>query len=505
MPTFEEYKNTAEANWNLCKIREDGIAGAERCANKIIAAKDIYKKVEFATGVPWWWIGCIHSLEANFDFSSWLANGDPIDAPTVHVPAGLKCNGTWHDAAIVSLKHEGYSGLSDWNMLEICLYRAEKFNGWGYWNKDKPSQYLWSFTNMERPGRYVRDGVWDANAMSGQIGFCAILKKLIEKGAVSFDGTNTEPVAPKIQVGWFEIRYIPNVDKIGIIAKLENSDTNYESIECELPKEVDEYIEQMKKPQGFWAAVMAFLYALFKIYPTKPGAEIFVAPDNVFIKFGEIIKNFPLPKEIDAFRKKYPTAKTTVVARADKLWPGVIIPKKEPETPETPTLSDLERVLSLADSEGKKALYWDSQASEAEKYLRPYRQILGAPSGGFAWCGCFVAWCFEKAGLKIKFHSAVSGSDLTLAYVPEIKAWAKKAGVWSTTNPKRGDIIIFGVPGAEPHHVGFVSKISDGRIFCTEGNNSSKTIYQIDRTGYNIQGFIRCFSDDGKYKIIYGG
>lgn len=201
MTTFEQAKAEILERWNRAVIRTNGVDGAERCANKIIASKDVYKKVEFAVGVPWWFVGCIHSMESDFDFSTWLANGDDIDLPTVNEPRGLICNGTWHDGAIVSLKHELYDKEKDWSLAK-SLWLAEMYNGSGYRSKGKPSQYVWSFTNIEEAGRYVADGVWSAEAWSNQIGVAAMLKKLIEKGAVNFE---EKPVADKFVVSWYEL------------------------------------------------------------------------------------------------------------------------------------------------------------------------------------------------------------------------------------------------------------------------------------------------------------
>ncbi len=131
MTTREEKIVKYLAWWNRAVIRTDGLSGAERCANKIIASKDVYKKVEFATGVPWYFVGMLHSMESNFDFSTWLANGDPVSGPTTHVPEGLESDGTWHNAAIVSLRHMEYDKEKDWSLGNV-LYLATAYNGFGY-------------------------------------------------------------------------------------------------------------------------------------------------------------------------------------------------------------------------------------------------------------------------------------------------------------------------------------------------------------------------------------
>lgn len=203
MPTFASMKQSYIDRWAACSIRPDGVSGAESCANKIIRNQVTYKKVEAATGVPWWWVGCIHSMESDCDFSTWLANGDDLGGPTTQDPVGLVCNGTWLDGAIVSLKHEGYDNEKDWSRAH-SLYLAEMYNGDGYATRGLPSQYIWSFTNIEQAGRYVADRKWDAKAWSGQIGVAAMLIRLISRGVVTFESAAPVSTVPAGKVTWYE-------------------------------------------------------------------------------------------------------------------------------------------------------------------------------------------------------------------------------------------------------------------------------------------------------------
>ena len=55
-------------------------------AKKILNGRPNYKAIEGATGVPWFIVGALHSLESGCDFERHLHNGDSLKAPTVHVP-----------------------------------------------------------------------------------------------------------------------------------------------------------------------------------------------------------------------------------------------------------------------------------------------------------------------------------------------------------------------------------------------------------------------------------
>jgi len=47
---------------------------------------------------------------------------------------------------------------------------------------------LWSFSNHYTKGKYVKDGVFDPNAVSQQVGSALVLKRLVERGAAVLTG-----------------------------------------------------------------------------------------------------------------------------------------------------------------------------------------------------------------------------------------------------------------------------------------------------------------------------
>ena len=85
------------------------------------------------------------------------------------------------------------------------------------------------------------------------------------------------------------------------------------------------------------------------------------------------------------------------------------------------------------------------------------------------WCGSFVMWCGNEAGVKIV--NTVSTLAGATAY--------KKAKAWEdaeTATPQPGDIVYFDFPGDgvdRISHVGIVVKDNgDGTVTCLEGNTS---------------------------------
>jgi len=86
------------------------------------------------------------------------------------------------------------------------------------------------------------------------------------------------------------------------------------------------------------------------------------------------------------------------------------------------------------------------------------------------WCGSFVNWCGDQAGVKIP----------NTVYTPSGAAAFKKAGRWydaQICDPEPGDIAYFDFPGDgvdRISHVGIVIKDNeDGTVWCIEGNTSS--------------------------------
>jgi lysozyme family protein len=147
-----------------------------------------YESVARATGVPWFFVGLTHGLEASYNFRAHLHNGDaPLSQRTRQVPAGRPK--TWsapygrEDSAVDALTFMGFAGASDWS-LQRTLYRLEAYNGFGYRKLGIPSPYLWSFSNHYDSGKFVADGSFNPRATSQQCGAATTLKLLTDAGDV---------------------------------------------------------------------------------------------------------------------------------------------------------------------------------------------------------------------------------------------------------------------------------------------------------------------------------
>jgi lysozyme family protein len=185
----------------------------EKTTDAVAASQARYEAVGDPLGIPWFFIGAIHSLESGLDFTTHLHNGDPLTARTVHVPKGRPAKGKppfqWEASAADALTLEGFADLDDWHLTTI-LYRFEKYNGFGYRPHHINSPYLWSFSNQYTAGKFAEDGKFSAVLVSQQCGAAVLVRRLAERGIIHFDSANN-PVsdAPKDKP---LVVYAPNVE-----------------------------------------------------------------------------------------------------------------------------------------------------------------------------------------------------------------------------------------------------------------------------------------------------
>lgn len=165
----------------------------DNSAQRVLAGRDRYQKVALSfPGMPWYFIGALHNMEASCSFAGVLHNGEKIlgtGRKTTLVPKGRGPFETWEQAAVDALRYDGFAGVSDWSLGQL-LKRAERFNGTGYITgagKAQFSPYIWSQTSIAFDvGKYVADGRWNPSApANAQTGVAAVLKRLEQGGHIS--------------------------------------------------------------------------------------------------------------------------------------------------------------------------------------------------------------------------------------------------------------------------------------------------------------------------------
>mgnify|MGYP005818172379 CR=1 FL=1 len=176
------------ARWAKARVTR---TGCDSVAKRLVGAKARYKEIEKATGVPWFIIAVIHERESGQDFTKQLAQGDPLNKVSTHVPKGRGPFLNHRDD--LPNRDAFYRGALD-ALIDCAPYAAkwkdwspggamtllEQYNGLGYANKGRPSPYVWSGTDQYVSGKYVADGVYSATAVDQQLG-CAGLVLAMQK------------------------------------------------------------------------------------------------------------------------------------------------------------------------------------------------------------------------------------------------------------------------------------------------------------------------------------
>jgi surface antigen len=113
------------------------------------------------------------------------------------------------------------------------------------------------------------------------------------------------------------------------------------------------------------------------------------------------------------------------------------------------------------------------------------------------WCGSFVMWCADQAGVKVP----------NCVYTPAGAQAFQKKKTWfegEDAQPQAGDIVFFDFPGDgvdRISHVGIVVKDNgDGTVTCIEGNTASDKKGD-QRNGGEVCLKIRAFKKKNRNKL----
>lgn len=189
-------------------------------AKRLVATKTRYQAVEHATGVPWPFIAVTHERECSQNWAESLAQGDPWNQASIHIPAGRGPFGSWEAAAIDALINCGpYAARNrDWSIAGT-LTLLERYNGLGYSSRGQPSPYVWSGTDQYARGKYVADGVYDPNEVDKQLGCAGLIMAMMQLDpSIKFeDGPVSTPAGSLRDAEWLQ----ESLNKLGANPQLE--------------------------------------------------------------------------------------------------------------------------------------------------------------------------------------------------------------------------------------------------------------------------------------------
>ncbi len=199
MPDLASLRARNAARWQNAKLTRGPEFGPVASRLAAPAAKARYQAIEAKTGVPWFVIAVTHQRESSQDWSRSLAQGDPWNKKSTHVPKGRGPFASFEDAAIDALKNcAPYAARNtDWSVGGL-LTMLEQYNGLGYFNRSLPSPYIWSGTDQYIKGKYVADGKFDPNVVDKQLGCAGLLLAMMEiDPSIGFGAPNPVVVAIK--------------------------------------------------------------------------------------------------------------------------------------------------------------------------------------------------------------------------------------------------------------------------------------------------------------------
>lgn len=167
------------ARWSACRILPEWLRILDTVSHNLFNAKIRYQTVETKTGVPWAIIAVIHQRESSQSWAGSLAQGDPWNRISIHVPRGRGPFASWEDAAVDALvacpPHAAH--WDDWT-IGGALTLLELENGPGYANMGRPSPYIWASTDQYVSGKYIADGHYDPYVVDHQTGCAALLQRM---------------------------------------------------------------------------------------------------------------------------------------------------------------------------------------------------------------------------------------------------------------------------------------------------------------------------------------
>lgn len=193
-----------DQRWRLAVVVGSRQASFGMVASRLCRAeyKKIYEEIAAETRVPWFVTAVIHERESTQNFLRSIAQGDPWNAKSVHVPAGRGPFGSFKEAAADALVNcaPRAARWTDWS-AGGTLTILEEYNGLGYAGKGVPSPYIWAGTNQYGSGKYVRDGVYDPNFVDTQLGCAGLLMAMAQiDGSVVFGAAPRGQSAPTVRL-----------------------------------------------------------------------------------------------------------------------------------------------------------------------------------------------------------------------------------------------------------------------------------------------------------------
>jgi lysozyme family protein len=184
-PALEKSYVDLASRATIVPARERELALA---CESLIKDKAIYQRVEGLTHVPAAVLMALAEREMTGNLHCYLGNGQRLTMRTTLVPKG---RGPFPDSAdgfvegcVDALHLDGldqvYKMAGAWSVARFC-YESEAWNGFGYRARGLPSPYVFGATTVQRPGKFIRDGVFNASVEDPQLGTLALVDEIVKQ------------------------------------------------------------------------------------------------------------------------------------------------------------------------------------------------------------------------------------------------------------------------------------------------------------------------------------
>lgn len=180
------------------------------CA-RLLHDKQTFLDLQKESTVPAAALMALAEREMSGNLHCYLGNGQRLTMRTTLVPKG---RGPFPDTpagfiagAMDALTLDGLIHVAamqgGWSRARFC-YESELWNGFGYRARGIPSPYVYGGTTVQRPGKFIRDGVYSATVMDPQLGTLAIVEELVK-------------LDPSLAFFDAPVKIIPSVDAPSIV------------------------------------------------------------------------------------------------------------------------------------------------------------------------------------------------------------------------------------------------------------------------------------------------
>ncbi|MGV8949310.1 MAG: CHAP domain-containing protein [Candidatus Paracaedibacter sp.] len=161
------------------------------------------------------------------------------------------------------------------------------------------------------------------------------------------------------------------------------------------------------------------------------------------------------------------------------------------------------QLIRFAKEEGSLKLKGDSKKAgrEIEKFLSPYREILGKSNSryldisfGFDWCAVFVYYLVIKAGYSVHIKPFENKSG-TFGLVGIWLEWGILENRFEERpyEPGPGDLVLYDrlLSDSELDHIGIILENNSHYLLTAEGNVNNMTGIFKRKKNHKIRGYIR--------------